>query len=136
MSPWVKALPAGSGDSLPHGGFWMIMAHGSSPQRPYHVVWIPKYRRRILRGAIKIFVQEQLPQIQYFHPAVEVQQGSVQIDHNRDGDPSEICGLEYCGQDESQFESTTATSLSRTEANVLGSRVVVSGISLFDRGVE
>jgi putative transposase len=59
----------------------MIMAHGSSPQRPYHVVWIPKYRRRILRGAIKIFVQEQLPQIQYFHPAVEVQQGSVQIDH-------------------------------------------------------
>jgi hypothetical protein len=32
-------------------------------------------------GAIKIFVQEQLPQIQYFHPDVEVQLWSVQIDH-------------------------------------------------------
>jgi putative transposase len=57
-----------------------LSAHGAY-QHQYHVVWIPKYRRRILRGAIKIFVQEQLPQIQYFHPDVEVQQWSVQIDH-------------------------------------------------------
>jgi putative transposase len=57
-----------------------LSAHGAY-QHQSHVVWIPKYRRRILRGAIKIFVQEQLPQIQYFHPDVEVQQWSVQIDH-------------------------------------------------------
>jgi putative transposase len=57
-----------------------LSAHGAY-QHQYHVVWIPKYRRRILRGASKIFVQEQLPQIQYFHPDVEVQQWSVQIDH-------------------------------------------------------
>jgi len=44
------------------------------------VVWIPKYRRRILRGAIKLFVQEHLPQIQQYHPEVIVQQWSVQID--------------------------------------------------------
>ncbi len=57
-----------------------LSAHGAY-QHQYHVVWIPKYRRRILRGAIKIFVQEQLPEIQHDHPDVEVQQWSVQIDH-------------------------------------------------------
>ena len=57
-----------------------LSAHGAY-QHQYHVVWIPKYRRRILRGAIKLFVQEQLPQIQQYHPEVEVQQWSVQIDH-------------------------------------------------------
>ena len=65
----------------------MTLAHGSSPQcsrayqHQYHVVWIPKYRRRILRGAIKLFVQEHIPQIQHYHPDVEVQQWSVQVDH-------------------------------------------------------
>ncbi len=53
----------------------------SAYQHQYHVVWIPKYRRRILRGAIKIFVQEHLPQIQHYHPDVIVQQWSVQVDH-------------------------------------------------------
>jgi putative transposase len=57
-----------------------LSAHGAY-QHQYHVVWIPKYRRRILRGAIKLFVQEQLPQIQQYHPDVEVQHWSVQIDH-------------------------------------------------------
>ena len=33
-----------------------LSAHGAY-QHQYHVVWIPKYRRRILRGAIKTFVQ-------------------------------------------------------------------------------
>ena len=57
-----------------------LSAHGAY-QHQYHVVWIPKYRRRILRGAIKLFVQEHLPQIEQYHPDVEVQQWSVQIDH-------------------------------------------------------
>jgi REP-associated tyrosine transposase len=56
-----------------------LSAHGAS-QHHYHVVWIPKYRPRILLGASKLFVQEQLPQIQQYHPDVEVQQWSVQID--------------------------------------------------------
>ena len=57
-----------------------LSAHGAY-QHQYHVVWIPKYRRRILRGGIKLFVQEQLPQIQHHHPDVELQHWSVQIDH-------------------------------------------------------
>ena len=57
-----------------------LSAHGAY-QHQYHVVWIPQYRRRILRGAIKMFVQEHIPQIQHYHPDVEVQQWSVQVDH-------------------------------------------------------
>jgi len=57
-----------------------LSAHGAY-QHQYHVVWIPKYRRRILRGALKRFVQEELPQIQRYYPEVEVKQWSVQIDH-------------------------------------------------------
>ena len=57
-----------------------LSAHGGY-QHHYHVVWIPKYRRRMLRGAIKISVQEHLPQIQHDHPDVTVQQGSVEVDH-------------------------------------------------------
>ncbi len=56
-----------------------LSAHGAY-QHQYHVGWIPKYRRRILREAIKFFVQEQLPQIQHYHPDVDVQQWSVQVD--------------------------------------------------------
>jgi len=55
-----------------------LSAHGAY-QHQYHVVWIPKYRRRILRGAIKSFVPEQLSEIQHYHPDIEVQQWSVQI---------------------------------------------------------
>ena len=57
-----------------------LRAHGAYQHR-YHVVWIPKYRRRILRGAIKRFVQEHVPQIQHHHPDVPVQQWSVPVDH-------------------------------------------------------
>ncbi len=57
-----------------------LSAHGAY-QHQYHGVWIPKYRRRILRGALKIFVPEHLPQIQHDHPDVAIPQWSVQVDH-------------------------------------------------------
>ncbi len=57
-----------------------LSGHGAY-QHQYHVVWIPKYRRRILRGAIRIFIEEHLSEIEHDHPDVDVQQGSVQIDH-------------------------------------------------------
>jgi len=41
----------------------------------------PQISPPILRGAIKSFVQEPLPQIQHYHPDVTVQQWSVQVDH-------------------------------------------------------
>ena len=57
-----------------------LSAHGAYHHQ-YHVVWIPKYRKRILRGGIKQLVETSLSQIQRYHPDVEVQQWSVQVDH-------------------------------------------------------
>jgi len=54
----------------------------------------------------------------------------------RDGDSSEIRGLEYRGQDESEFKSATSAPVSRAETDVLGSGVVVSRVLLVDRWVE
>ncbi|WP_447971879.1 IS200/IS605 family transposase [Nitrospira sp. M1] len=35
----------------------------------------------ILRGVIKLFVEEHISKIQHYHPDVEVKQWSVQVDH-------------------------------------------------------
>ena len=65
----------------------MTLAHGSSAQCPWGVSASiscgvdPHVSTAHFAGAIKLFVQEQLPQIQQYHPDVEVQQWSVQIDH-------------------------------------------------------
>ena len=56
-----------------------LSAHGAY-QHQYHVVWIPKYRRRILRGAIKTCTGAFTSDPDY-HPDVEVQQWSIQVDH-------------------------------------------------------
>ena len=43
---------------------------------------------------------------------------------------------EYGGRDENECEPATAALVSRTEADVLGGGVVVSGVLLFDGEVE
>jgi len=83
-----KRSPAGGGETSCHKcGLWWhermevrLSAHGAY-RHQYYVVWIPKYRRRILWGAIRLFVQEHVAQMQYDHPDVELQQWSVQVDH-------------------------------------------------------
>ena len=47
----------------------------------YHIVWIPKYRRKILKGELKKFVEARLSDIQDYHPDVEIEKYSVQEDH-------------------------------------------------------
>ena len=85
--PVGERSPLEAGDSLPHEGFWMTLAHGSSAQCPWGVSASiscgvdPQISTAPFAGAIKLFVQEPLPQIQQDHPDVEVQQWSVQIDH-------------------------------------------------------
>ena len=44
-------------------------------------MWIPKYRRKVLRGDLKGYVEEHLYDVQEYHPEVEVQEHSVQVDH-------------------------------------------------------
>ena len=57
-----------------------LSAHGAYHHQ-YHLVWIPKYRRRELKGDLKDFVARRLGEIQEFHPEVEVEQFSIQVDH-------------------------------------------------------
>ena len=55
-------------------------AHGAYHHQ-YHVVWIPKYRKKVLKGELKQFVEKRLFEIQEYHPEVEIEQFSIQDDH-------------------------------------------------------
>ena len=57
-----------------------LSAHGAS-HHLYHLVWIPKYRKRILKRDLKAFLAKRLGEIQGYHPDVEVEQCSIQVDH-------------------------------------------------------
>jgi len=47
----------------------------------YHVVWIPKYRKEILVGEIKEYLEKGLKEIEEYHPEVEVEKFNIQKDH-------------------------------------------------------
>ena len=47
----------------------------------YHVVWIPKYRRRVLNPGVKGYLSKLLPKILREMPGVEILEMSVQVDH-------------------------------------------------------
>jgi REP-associated tyrosine transposase len=57
-----------------------LSAHGAYHHQ-YHLVWIPKYRRKVLKGDLKECVAKRLHEIHEYHPEVEVQQVSIQLDH-------------------------------------------------------
>ena len=47
----------------------------------FHVVWIPKYRKKILKGDLQRLVEKHLGDIQKHHPDIEIEKYSVQKDH-------------------------------------------------------
>jgi len=55
-------------------------AHGAYHHQ-YHVVWIPKYRKKVLTGEMKQFLEKRLFDIQESHPEVEIEMFSIQVDH-------------------------------------------------------
>ena len=57
-----------------------LSAHGAYHHQ-YHVVWISKYRKRILRGKLKEFIEKRLFDVQKYHPDIEIEQYSTQKDH-------------------------------------------------------
>ena len=57
-----------------------LSAHGAYHHQ-YHIVWIPKYRKKILKGDLKKFIETQLFEIHDYHPEVEIEKYSVQEDH-------------------------------------------------------
>jgi len=57
-----------------------LSAHGAYHHQ-YHLVWIAKYRKRVLKGDLKDFLAKRLGEIQEYHPDIEVEQFSIQVDH-------------------------------------------------------
>jgi len=57
-----------------------LSAHGAYHHQ-YHIVWIPKYRKRVLKGKLKDYLEEHLFDIQTYHPDVEIERYSIQVDH-------------------------------------------------------
>ena len=57
-----------------------LSAHGAY-HHEFHVVWIPKYRKRILKGEVKCFVEKHIFDIQGYHPDIEIERYSIQSDH-------------------------------------------------------
>jgi len=47
----------------------------------YHIVWIPKYRKKVLTGEVKQFLEKRLFDNQEFHPEVKIEMFSIQVDH-------------------------------------------------------
>ena len=44
-------------------------------------MWIPKYRKKILKGPLKEFVAKRIYEVQEYHPDVEIERFSIQEDH-------------------------------------------------------
>jgi len=55
-------------------------AHGAYNHQ-YHIVWIPKYRKRVLKGELKSFLEKRLFEVQEYHPEIEVEKFNIQVDH-------------------------------------------------------
>jgi len=46
-----------------------------------HIVWMPKYRRRVRKGEFKKFIEEHLVEIQNYHPDMEIEKYSIREGH-------------------------------------------------------
>ncbi len=47
----------------------------------YHVVWIPKYRRRVLNPGVKGYISKLFPKILREMPGVEIVEINIQVEH-------------------------------------------------------
>ena len=47
----------------------------------YHIVWIPKYRRRILNPGVKEYLNKLFPKVMRSLPGCEIVDYSMQMDH-------------------------------------------------------
>ena len=53
----------------------------SAYRTEYHVVWIPKYRRRILNSGVKGYLKKVIPKVIDEMPGCEVIEYNIQVDH-------------------------------------------------------
>jgi putative transposase len=53
----------------------------SAYKTEYHIVWIPKYRRRILNPGVAEYLKRVFPKILRGMPGVEILESNIQVDH-------------------------------------------------------
>ena len=53
----------------------------SAYRTEYHIVWIPKYRRRILNPGVKGYLKKVIPKVIAEMPGCEVIEYNIQVDH-------------------------------------------------------
>ena len=47
----------------------------------YHIIWIPKYRRRILNPGVKEYISKIFPKVLRGMPGCEIVEQNIQVDH-------------------------------------------------------
>ena len=47
----------------------------------YHIVWIPKYRRRILNPGVRGYISKLFPRVLRMMPGCETVERNIQVDH-------------------------------------------------------
>jgi len=47
----------------------------------YHLVWIPRFRRKILIPAVSKYLQGKFKEVQNYYPDIAILQQSIQVDH-------------------------------------------------------
>lgn len=57
-----------------------VSAHSTYHQE-FHIVWIPKYRKKILKGELKQYIEVKIREVGENIPDIEIKQLGVQIDH-------------------------------------------------------
>jgi len=57
-----------------------LSGHGAY-RHEYHIVWIPKYRKKVLTGRVKESIEGHMRDIERYHPEVRILQWNIQIDH-------------------------------------------------------
>jgi putative transposase len=57
-----------------------LSAHGSW-RHQYHIVWIPKYRRKVLIYGVKSYTAHGIEEIVHYHPEIEIIKYNIQVDH-------------------------------------------------------
>ena len=57
-----------------------LSAHGVYYHQ-YHVVWLPQYRKKVLKGERKPSLEKGVFDIERFHPDMAIETLSIQVDH-------------------------------------------------------
>ena len=57
-----------------------LSGHGAY-RTEYHIVWIPKYRRRILNPGVGAYVSRLFPKVMRRMPGCEIIERNIQVDH-------------------------------------------------------